>query len=126
MRIARKFCIRLLWCQAALALAACTTWQPLAHGLSQARDSRLPFALRITRSDGSRLALLAPFVRNDTLFGRVVQDTVAVPFQQIRHLEQERFSFGRTALLLAAIPATFLGVFLIYCGDSGCRPDTTH
>lgn len=106
----------------ALMLAGCTTWQPLARDSTGAPLARLPYALRITRLDSSRVAVLAPFVRQDTLFGRNARDTLAVPLQQIRGLEREQFSVVRTAAVILAIPVAFVIVFAIKCGDHRCGP----
>jgi hypothetical protein len=106
----------------ALMLAACTTWQPLAQGSAGAPPARLPYSLRITRLDSSRVAVLAPFVRQDTLFGRKARDTLAVPLQQIRGLERERFSVARTAAVILAIPVALVVVYLVECGNHRCSP----
>lgn len=120
MRSPRATGIRILWGATAVAMVACTTWQPIAHGVDRSRVTTLPYALRITSTDGSRRAVLAPFVRGDTLFGRVTRDTIGVPLADIQQLEQARFSAGRTAALLLAIPVAFIVAFVVYCGDSGC------
>ena len=88
----------------------------------QARRERLPYAVRVTRSDGSRLALLAPFLRRDTLFGRRGRDTLAVPFQDISQLQSERFSTLRTGALLLAIPAALMVVYIVECSGDRCTP----
>jgi hypothetical protein len=106
----------------ALMLAACTTWQPLARGSIGAPPARLPYSLRITRLDSSRVAVLAPFVRQDTLFGRKGRDTLAVPLQHIRGLERERFSMGRTAAVILAIPVALVVVYIFECGNHRCSP----
>jgi hypothetical protein len=123
MRLLRTAGIRLLWGATALAMVACTTWQPLAQDLDRSRLANLPYSLRVTRTDGSRRAVLAPFVRGDTLFGRVARDTIAVPLAGIRHLERERFSAGRTTVLLLAIPVALVVALRVHCGDSWCRAE---
>jgi hypothetical protein len=107
---------------AALVLAACTTWQPLARDSTGAPLARLPYAVRITRLDSSRVALLAPFLRQDTLFGRRARDTLAVPLHQIRGVERQQFSVVRTAAAILAIPVAFVIVYTIKCGDHRCGP----
>ena len=123
MRSLRTAGIRLLWGATALVIAACTTWQPLAQGVDGSRLARLPYALRVTRADGSRRAVLAPFVRGDTLFGRVARDMIAVPLADIQQLERERFSAGRTTALVLAIPVALVVAFVVHCGDSWCRAE---
>jgi hypothetical protein len=110
----------------ALALAACTTWQPLAEGIDLARPARLPYALRATRSDGTRTTLLGPFVRGDTLRGRVARDTVSLPLGEVRLLETTRLSVARTAAVVLAVPTAFVVAHLIHCrgGRCGAQPVT--
>ena len=50
-------------------LAGCTAWHPYASDLAARPTGRLPHGLRITRTDGSRVMLVAPFVRGDTVLG---------------------------------------------------------
>jgi len=119
----RIFGLRPLCCVTALALAACSTWRPLAEGLDAARPTRLPYSLRVTRVDGSRATLLAPFVRGDSLHGRVLRDTLSIPLTEIQGLEQDRFSVARGVALVLALPAAFLVVYVIRCGNEGCGLD---
>jgi hypothetical protein len=107
---------------AALALAACTTWQPLALDSVGAPPARLPYALRITRTDSSRVTVLGPFTRQDTLFGRSARDTLIVPFRQLGRLERERFSVVRTTAVILAIPTALVVVYVIKCGQHRCGP----
>jgi hypothetical protein len=119
----RFFGLRPLCCVTTLALAACSTWRPVAEGLDAARPTRLPYSLRVTRVDGSRATLLAPFVRGDSLHGRVLRDTLSIPVNQVLRLEQERFSVSRSAAVVLALPVAFVVAFVIHCGESRCRPD---
>ena len=119
----RIFGLRPLCCVAALALAACSTWRPFAEGLDAARPTRLPYALRVTRVDGSRATLLAPFVRADSLHGRVLRDTLSIPLTEIQGLERDRFSVARSVALVLALPAAFVVAYVIRCGDNGCGLD---
>ena len=114
--------LRPLCCLAALALAACSSWRPFAEGLDQTRPTRLPYALRVTRLDGSRTTLLGPFLRGDSLHGRVLRDTLSVPLREVRRLEQDRFNITRSVALVLAVPTAFLVVYLIECRDNRCTP----
>ena len=106
-------------CAVALALAACTTWRPLPLSPSE----KLPYVVRITRTDSSRVTLLSSFVRRDTLYGRAGRDTVGVPLSGIRLVEREQWSVLRTAVVVIALPAVILGtLYLIQCGGHGCQP----
>ena len=105
-----------------LLLAACTSWRPFVLDTAGAPAARLPYAIRVTRADGSRLAVLAPFVRHDSLFGRRGRDTLAIAFGDISYLERERFSALRTGAVLLAIPTAFILVYVIECGGGQCTP----
>ena len=119
----RSFGLRPLCYVTALALAACSTWRPFAEGLDPTRPTRLPYALRVTRVGGSRTTLLAPFIRGDSLHGRFLRDTLSIPLTEIQGLEQDRFSVGRSVALVLALPAAFVVVYVIRCGDNRCGPD---
>jgi len=106
----------------ALTTTACTTWQPYSLPADQAPLPKLPYALRITRLDGSRISLLSPFARADTLYGRLQSDTVAIHFGDIQQLERERFSPGRTAAVVLAIPVALLVTYLVVCPGDKCQP----
>jgi hypothetical protein len=107
----------------ALTTTACTTWQPFVFPSAQSESLKLPYALRITRLDGSRLTVLSPFTRADTIFGRLHSDTVAILYRDIQRLERERFSPRRTAAVVLAIPVGFIITYLIVCSGGKCQPD---
>jgi hypothetical protein len=122
MRVVRSFGLQLLWCLSALGLAGCSAWQPLAGGLGPTRPAKLPYALRVTRIDGSRSTLLAPFVRGDSLHARVLRDTLSMPLDEVQRVEQDRFSVTRSAALVLAVPVAFLLAYAIHCRDNRCSP----
>ena len=122
MPLVRSFGLQFLWCVSALALAGCSAWQPFAEGLGPTGPAKLPYALRVTRVDGSRTTLLAPFVRGDSLHGRVLRDTLSMPLNEVQHVEQDRFSVTRSAALVLAVPVAFLLVYAIHCRDNRCSP----
>ena len=113
---------RPLSCLAALALAACSSWRPFTEGLDQTRTTKLPYAVRVTRLDGSRTTLLGPFFRGDSLHGHVGRDTLSLSLLEVRRVERDRFSITRSVALVLAVPAAFLAVYLIECRDHRCRP----
>jgi hypothetical protein len=104
-------------------VTGCYTWQPYDIGATPAASHALPDSLRITRHDSSRVALNAPFVRADTLFGFHHGDTVAVSFADIADLQRLRFSTGRTVVLALAPAAAFGLTYLIVCGEGLCESD---
>ena len=107
---------RHLVCAGVLGLAACTTWRPMPNRITPDDRATLPHGLRVTRSDGSRVVLLYPFFRGETLYGTWYRDTLAIPPDSISGVERERFSVLRTVALLAAIP---LAAYAYICRD-GC------
>jgi hypothetical protein len=125
MRTLLSVALRCLSVITALMLAACTTWQPLARDSIGAPPARLPYALRITRMDSSRVTVLGPFVRQDTLFGRQARDTLAVPLEEVRSLDMARFSAVRTAAVLLAIPVALVVAYTIECGHHRCGASPT-
>lgn len=109
----------------ALALAGCATWHPWEPAAPLAQSSDLPYRLRATMADSTRVVLTAPFVRADSLYGRPSpRDTAAFSLSAVRGLERERFSLWRTVGATVGVPVLALGaVFVIVCGDGQCQGD---
>ena len=105
-----------------LTLGGCVSWRPYEAGPSLGAKRHLPTRLRATRQDSTRLVLAAPFVRGDTLYGRVQDDTIGVSMEEIARLEWERLSGGRTAGLLLGVPAVLGLTYLFVCGSRQCEP----
>jgi hypothetical protein len=121
---ARRLCPRLLaGLVLSLPMGGCATWRSYDAGPGLSAGQPLPYYLRATRADSSRLVLTAPFVRADTLHGRRGRDRVAVPVAEIVHLERQRVNPGRTAAVVVGVPAVALGVtYLMVCGSHDCNP----
>ena len=106
-----------------MALGGCATWRPYEAAPPLRPGHSLPHYVRATRPDSSRLALTAPFVRADSLYGRERGDTVGLPLAEIVRLERQRISVRRTAGLMVGAPVVLLGLtYLIVCAD-GCQGD---
>jgi hypothetical protein len=105
-----------------LVLGGCVSWRPYEAGLSLDANRPLPTRLRATGQDSTRVLLTAPFVRGDTLYGRVQGDTVGIPVAEISGLEWERLSADRTLGLVIAVPAALGLIYLVKCDDGQCRP----
>lgn len=104
----------------ALALAGCMTWHPVDLASTPSPDTGLPYVLRITRTDSARVTVLSPHVRGDTLYGRVVRDTIGIPLARIRVAERQRFNPLGTVVLVIAVPVAFIVTwYVIHCGASG-------
>ncbi len=107
-----------------LMAAACATWLPYEGNPKLQPDQSLPFQLRATRSDSSRVSLNDPFVRADSLYGRTRGDTVGLPLTDIVRLERSRISAWRTAAVVVGVPAVGFGLaYLVLCGSGECEPD---
>lgn len=118
--------VRFAWIRAMFLLAtgACATWRPYDTGPSLQPGHSLPYQLRATRSDSSRIAVTDPFIRSDTLYGRIQGDTVEVPLADVARLERSCISAWRTAGVLVGVPAVGLGLaYLIVCVVGDCQPD---
>jgi hypothetical protein len=103
----------------ALGLAGCMTWHPIQLAREPAPRG-LPFVLRVTRSDSTRITMLAPFLRGDSLYGRVAADTVGLPLDDVRVAERQRFEPIGTFLVVVMVPVAVLyGLYVLSCGPSG-------
>lgn len=106
-----------------LGTTGCASWRPYEAGAGFTDGRTLPYRVRATRPDSSRIDLTAPFVQGDSLYGRISRDTVGLPLAEVVHLERERLSPERTAALVIGLPAVALGVtYLIVC-SLGCDAD---
>jgi hypothetical protein len=97
-------------------MAGCASWHSYDPARTVQAGQSLPYQLRATRADSSRAELTAPFVRSDSLYGRVRGDTVGLPLAHIERLERSRISPLRTAGLLVGVPVVGFGLaFLVLC-----------
>jgi len=90
-------------------LPACTSWQVGKTSPEQLFAEDPPDRVRVTRTDGSRMELLAREVRADTLVGTVRGDTLetAIPLAYITKLEVQEEDNTKT-ILLALTPVWLL------------------
>jgi hypothetical protein len=104
-------------------MAGCASWHSYDPARTVQAGQSLPYQLRATRADSSRTELTAPFVRSDSLYGRVRGDTVGLPLAHIERLERSRISPLRTAGLLVGVPVVGFGLaFLVLC-EMDCEAD---
>jgi hypothetical protein len=104
-------------------IAGCASWQTYDSARMLRPAQSLPYQLRATRADSSRTELTAPFVRSDSLYGRVRGNTVGLPLADIASLERSRFSVSRTAALVVGGPLVGLGIaYIVLCGFNDCDP----
>ena len=80
--------------------------------------------MRATQTDSSRIELTSPFVRSDTLYGRVPADTVGLALADIMALERSRFSVPRTAAVIVGAPLVAFGLgYIVFCEIGSCSAD---
>jgi hypothetical protein len=109
----------------ALSLVGCFSWRPYEPAAPLSQSMGLPYRLRATLADSSRVELTSPFVRADTLYGRSGprRDTLALAVTEVRRLERERFSVWRTLGVTVGAPAPALvAAYAVVCGGGGCQP----
>lgn len=106
----------------AVALIGCATWHPIRLAPGSRPPRVLPFVVRVARTDSTRVTLLAPFVRGDTLYGRVARDTVGIPLSAIGHAERQQTHLLITVAMVLAAPIVFVAaLYVLSCGFSGHR-----
>jgi hypothetical protein len=104
-------------------IAGCASWYSYDAARTLHPGQSLPYQMRATRADSSRVDLTAPFVRSDSLYGRPRGDTVGVALSDIASLERSRFSVSRTAALVVGGPLVGLGIaYIVLCGFNDCDP----
>ena len=88
-----------------------------------------PRAIRVTRTDGSRVVLEDPVLRSDTVSGLVAdkregQQQVSIPVADVQQVETPRFDVARTFGLFAGLGvlvlATIAIAFAIACSRGAC------
>jgi hypothetical protein len=106
-----------------LLIAGCASWRAYDPALTLHAGQSLPYQIRATRADSSRLMLTDPFVRSDSLYGRSRGDTLGMALADITLLERSRFSVSRTAALVVGVPLVGLGLtYVILCEIGDCEP----
>ena len=111
-----------------LYLPACTSWQVGKPSPEEFLENEQPEKVRVTQTNGSRVELVAPKVRADSLVGTVKGDTVSIALSEVQKVEVKEADSTRTGILVAGIMAwTVVSVVLFVsamedfpCGDQGC------
>lgn len=112
----------------ALGLVGCFGWRPYVPAAPLSDSVGVPYRLRATLSDSSRVELTSPFVRADTLYGRSGprRDTVGIAVADVRGLEREGLIIWRTLGAVAAPFAALFAVVAIACAGGECAPEPTN
>lgn len=106
----------------AIATMGCFTWKPYEPAAPLTESTSLPYRLRATLADSSRVDLTSPFVRADSIYGRSgpKRDTLALSVADVRRLEHQRFNIWRTLGAVLAPPAALVGVAVVACSVESC------
>jgi hypothetical protein len=106
-----------------LLFAGCASWHTYDSARTLQPGQSLPYQLRAMRADSSRVELTEPFIRSDSLYGRLRGDTVGLALADIASLERSRFSGWRTAALVFGVPTVGLGLaYIVLCEIGDCGP----
>jgi hypothetical protein len=95
-------------------LAACTRWEAMPTPIAPAD---LPRSVRVWSTDGARTLLSAPFVRQDTLYGRSGDDTVGIALTRIERVARPRLNAAKSAGTLVGGLAAWLTLALLTLRD---------
>lgn len=95
-----------------LFLGACTYWEPYALPAPPASATPLPSSLRVASQPGPPILLVEPFIRSDTLFGRIGADTTGIPLSERRGIQRQRVDGLRTLGLIVGVSAVLTTVGL--------------
>jgi hypothetical protein len=98
----------------AVLLAACTRWETMATPIVPAD---LPSSVRVWSTDGARTLLSAPFVRQDTLYGRSGGDTVGIALSRIERVARPRLNVAKSVGTLVGGLAAWLTLALLTLRD---------
>jgi hypothetical protein len=106
-------------------LSGCAIWHAYEPAVTLRAGQSLPYQMRATQADSSQVELTAPFVRSDSLYGRVRGDTVGLALADIMALERSRFSVPRTAAVVVGVPLVAFGVtYIVLCEIGSCEAQT--
>jgi hypothetical protein len=101
-------------------LPACSTWQVGTPTPAQFVEQKKPHSIRVTRTDGSRITLTSPMVRNDSILGNSgagdPEHSVALALSDVQQVEVRKIATGKTLLLVGGI---LVAVAIIGCAASG-------
>jgi hypothetical protein len=102
-------------------VTGCASWHTYDSARTLHSGQSLPYQVRATRPDSSRIELTAPFVRSDSLYGRVRGDTVGMALSDIANLERSRISPLRSAALVVGVPVVAFGLAYFVLCEMSCE-----
>ncbi len=111
-----------------LTSSGCQAWRVEPVRPESLLAARKQAIVRLTRSDGSRVVLEDPALRPDTITGIASSQgddlEVSIPLADVRQVETEHFSLGRTVGLgfglAAATFGAILAAFIASCSGGRC------
>ena len=95
-------------------LAGCTRWETVPTPIAPAD---LPSSVRVWSTDGARTVLSAPFLQQDTLYGRSGGDTVGIALTRIERVARPRLDGAKSAGTLVGGLAAWLTLGLMTLRD---------
>ena len=99
-----------------LYLPACTSWQVGRPTPEEFLENEQPDEVRVTQTDGSRVELMSPEVRADSLVGTPKGGTVhvvSIPLSEIQFVEVKKGAAFKTFLLV--YPLLMVVGFVVGC-----------
>jgi hypothetical protein len=98
-------------------LPACTSWEVGTPTPAQFVEAEHPKAVRVTRSDGTRMEFRTPKVQGDSLVGTAGEDTtrqVSLPLSDVRSVDVKRVSAWKTTLaVVGGAVGVMIGVAIV-------------
>ena len=104
-----------------LYLPACTSWKVGRPTPEEFLENEQPDNVRVTQTDGSRVELMSPEVRADSLVGTAKEGTVhvvSIPLSGISFVEVKKVSAVKNLFLILGL-AMVVGA-VVECWDGGC------
>jgi hypothetical protein len=90
-------------------LGGCARWSQTGASPRAVITGARPPEVRITRADGDRLIVARPVIARDSIFGTSEVGLARMHVAEVRLMEVERFSPGRTLALIVAHAGAVVG-----------------
>jgi hypothetical protein len=99
---------------------ACHSWEIQAATPRNVVEHQRPGKVKVWLADGSRYVLYRPHVAGDSLLGDRDHSKATTLLTDVDEIAVQRFSTGKTGLLILSFPAAIFVTALIGCAASGC------
>jgi len=114
----------LMWLALALPITtgslACHSWEIQAATPRNVVEHQRPGKAKVWLADGSRYVLHHPHIAGDSLLGDRDSSRAATVLADVDQIAVQRFSVGKTGLLIVSLPAALFVTLLIGCAASNC------